>query len=598
MGADYCVEKMKVISAGEVGLTYQLTRPPERSPDNRLSNSCRICRGCGDIVVKMSANDLDLLEQYARADSEDAFAALVQRHVDLVYSVALRRVRSAQLAEEITQSVFTDLARSAGKLRQRAVAGSDSLTPWLYSVTRRTAVDAIRRESRHRLREQIAVEMQSMNATADDWAQIEPLLEDAMGALNETDRAAVLLRYFENKSLREVGEVLGASEDAAQKRVSRALERLREFFSKRGVTVGASGLAVLISVHAVQSAPAGVATAVCAAAAFAEGAISTSTSATITAGKTIAMTTLEKTIIGAALVGAVGIGVYEAHRASELRAQNQALEQRQAALAGQVRQLQSERDDATNQLARLLANSMRSQSGSNETELLSLRGEVARMRKEQSGPTAAEEQGWLDRVHQLQLWAEQNPGATIPEFQLLTKQDWLNAARSELNSKTDYRRAMSSLRHAAESKFGNMLQMAVSKYMHANNGQFPTDLSQLEPDFFSQVDEAILQRWEIVPVTTVPGVGVGSPTVMTERAPVDELLDSRLVIGPYGTASRDWLGIEVDDTLRPVYQAYAQARGGDRSNLNPSDLLSFATTQQQRTAVQKLIEQKQLISAP
>ena len=95
-------------------------------------------------------------------------------------------------------------------------------------------------------------------ATAANWTHIEPLLDEAMHALDETDRAAVLLRYFENKSLREVGAALGTSDDAAQKRVSRAVERLREFFAKRGLSVGASGLAVVISANAIQMAPAGL----------------------------------------------------------------------------------------------------------------------------------------------------------------------------------------------------------------------------------------------------------------------------------------------------------------------------------------------------
>src|SRR5438552_4883884 len=100
--------------------------------------------------------------------------------------------------------------------------------------------------------------MNTMNATATDWAQIEPLLDEAMHALDATDRAAVLLRYFENKSLREVGVTLGTSDDAAQKRVSRAVERLREFFAKRGITMGASGLGLVISANAVQAAPVGL----------------------------------------------------------------------------------------------------------------------------------------------------------------------------------------------------------------------------------------------------------------------------------------------------------------------------------------------------
>src|SRR5439155_3614661 len=112
-----------------------------------------------------------------------------------------------------------------------------------------------------------ATEMNAMNATATDWTHVEPLLDEAMHALDETDRAAVLLRYFENKSLREVGAALGASDDAAQKRVSRAVESLREFFAKRGVTVGASGLAVAISANAIQAAPVGLAATIATAAA-------------------------------------------------------------------------------------------------------------------------------------------------------------------------------------------------------------------------------------------------------------------------------------------------------------------------------------------
>src|SRR5476651_1672004 len=208
------------------------------------------------MLMKMTS-DLDLLGQFAREKSQDAFTALVNRHVNLVYSAALRQVRSPQLAEEIAQSVFADLARSGTGILP--VNEASSLAPWLYAVTRRTAIDVIRKESRRQLREQIAIEMNDMNATANEWTQIEPLLDDAMAALDETDRAAILLRYFENKNLREVGASLKISDDAAQKRVSRAVEKLGEFFSKRGVSVGAGGLAIVISANAVQSAPVGLA---------------------------------------------------------------------------------------------------------------------------------------------------------------------------------------------------------------------------------------------------------------------------------------------------------------------------------------------------
>ena len=277
----------------------------------------------------MTANDLDLLRQYGSHRAEDAFAELVRRHLGLVYSAALRQVRSPQLAEEVAQSVFTDLARDAGKLKPDTI-----LTAWLYQVTRRTAIDVVRREARRQLREQIATEMNTMNATTADWTHIEPLLDEAVSALDETDRAAVLLRYFENKSLREVGDTLGTSDDAAQKRVSRAVERLREFFAKRGVTVGVSGLVVVISANAVQTAPVGLAVTISTAAALAGSTIAT----TATATKAIAMTTPQKALIAATLIAAVGTGSYEAHQASNLRTLNQLLQQQQAPLTEQIQQ--------------------------------------------------------------------------------------------------------------------------------------------------------------------------------------------------------------------------------------------------------------------
>src|SRR6266481_6141126 len=206
------------------------------------------------MLPDMSDTDMELLARYTRQHAEDAFAELVRRHLGLVYSAALRQVRSPQLAEEVTQSAFIDLARDAARLKSDTI-----LTAWLYQVTRRTAIDVVRREARRQLREQIATEMNAVNATATDWTHIEPILDEAMHALEDGDRAAVLLRYFENKSLREVGEALGATENAAQKRVTRAIERLREFFTKRGVSIGASGLVVVVSANVVQAAPIGLA---------------------------------------------------------------------------------------------------------------------------------------------------------------------------------------------------------------------------------------------------------------------------------------------------------------------------------------------------
>jgi len=337
------------------------------------------------MLVNMTANDHDLLGQFTLEQSQDAFTALVTRHMNLVYSAALRQVRSPQLAEEVSQAVFTHLARNAAKL-----ASDTILTAWLYQVTRHTAIDVIRSEARRQAREQIAFQMSDMNDTSPGWTHIEPLLDEAMQSLDAPDRTAILLRYFENKSLREVGEALGASEDAAQKRVQRAVERLREFFLQRKVTVGAGGLAALVSANAIQAAPSGLAAAVAAGAAMASTPISTSAAVAIT--KTIAMTTLQKSLITAMLAVAVGAGLYEAREASHLREQVQTLkkqQEQQAALGHQARELRRERDRATNALAALAGEDAARKKGPNE--VLKLRGEVGRLRQEnaQLGATNA-----------------------------------------------------------------------------------------------------------------------------------------------------------------------------------------------------------------
>jgi RNA polymerase sigma factor (sigma-70 family) len=324
----------------------------------------------------MTDNDHDLLRQFTHEQSQDAFTALVNRYLNVVYSAALRQVRSPQLAEEVSQSVFIDLARHAAKLKPNTV-----LTAWLYQVTRNAAIDVVRRESRRQAREQIAFQMNEINHTSADWTDIEPLLDEAMQSLEDSDRTAVLLRYFENKSLREVGEALGASEDAAQKRVSRAVESMRGFFSKRKISVSASGLVALISANAIQAAPGGLAATLATSTVLAAGTLSSSTAIPI--AKTIAMTAIQKTIVTVALAAAVVAVVYQARQASSLRQQVQDLKQElnsQAALTRQVQELQRERDRATNALAAVSAENAAWKK--NPKDVLRLRGEVGRLRQE------------------------------------------------------------------------------------------------------------------------------------------------------------------------------------------------------------------------
>src|SRR5476649_1556615 len=196
--------------------------------------------------------DPELLRQFARTNSQDAFAELAKRHVNLVYSAALRQVNGdAHLAKDVAQMVFTDLARKANSLSRR-----ESLSGWLYTSAHFAAAKIVRGENRRRDREEKYMgEPTSETAPDTDWEKLRPTLDDAMHELKETDREAILLRYFENRQFVQVGAKLGLNENAARMRVERALEKLRDIFTKRGITT-ATALASVISANAIQLAPA------------------------------------------------------------------------------------------------------------------------------------------------------------------------------------------------------------------------------------------------------------------------------------------------------------------------------------------------------
>ena len=317
-------------------------------------------------------SDVQLLCDYAEGGNETAFRELVARHTDFVYSAALRQVDSPDIAGDLTQGVFTDLARKARLLAGKMPAGI-SLAGWLLRGMRYAALNHLRNTRRRLTNERQAMEQLIINSeSAPDWERIRPVLDEAMDSLCDEDHTAVLLRFFENKSLREVGQALGMSDDTAQKRVSRAVERLREFFSKRNVTISASGLAAVISANAVQSAPVGLAAAISSAAL--DGAAVT-TSTLIAATETITMTTIQKSLIAAALAVFAGAGIYEAHQASNFRTQVQTQ-------AHNLQQLQRERDDATNRLATVSAELARAKKI--PSEVVKLRGEVGALRQEKA----------------------------------------------------------------------------------------------------------------------------------------------------------------------------------------------------------------------
>src|SRR5213592_1926399 len=201
----------------------------------------------------MMTDDAQLLWRYTEERAEPAFGELVARHIDLIFSAALRLVGGDRhLAQDVTQSVFADLARKAGCLQRDVV-----LAGWLYRHACYTAAKVVRAERRRRIREKAAMEMNSLHDNTEPaWEQIAPVLDEAMSHLSASDRDAIVLRFLKRQDFHAVGSALGVGEDAAQKRVSRAVDKLRNFLSRRGVTLTATALGTTLATEAVVAAPA------------------------------------------------------------------------------------------------------------------------------------------------------------------------------------------------------------------------------------------------------------------------------------------------------------------------------------------------------
>ena len=204
-------------------------------------------------------DDAELLRRYAEDHSEDAFTELVHRRLGLVYSAALRRVgHDAQLAEDVAQKVFTDLARKAPSLTGRA-----SLAGWLYVSSQVAAAEIVRTERRRKARETNAHTMQTLlhdSVPTPDWHHLRPVLDEVIVTLRDQEREAIALRFFEQRSFAEVGAALRLTEEAARKRVERALEKLRAVLARRGITSTTAMLTLALGELAPNAAPFGLAT--------------------------------------------------------------------------------------------------------------------------------------------------------------------------------------------------------------------------------------------------------------------------------------------------------------------------------------------------
>jgi RNA polymerase sigma factor (sigma-70 family) len=492
----------------------------------------------------MISDDMALVREYAQSNSEQAFATLASRHVNLVYSVALRQVRDPHLAEEITQSVFIILAGKAKSLSPKTI-----LSGWLCRTARYVSANTLSIQRRRQFREQEAHMESILNKPEPGvWNQIAPLLDEALNCLGEKEHDAVVLRFFDGKELKQVGAAMGTTEDAARMRVNRGVEKLRDFFTKKGVTLSATAITGAVAANSVQAAPVGLAATITA------GALSgttITTTAVIAATKAIGMTTLQKTIITATLAAAVGTGIYEARKASNAWAEVETLKQHQA---GQIQQLARERDDATSRVAGLQEDNVRL--NRNASELLKLRGEVARLRNASkelalkdaavtAGATNANDQIDLEakalsaKAHLLKQLFEQMPERKIPELRYWGDQSLLIRANgADLETDAGISRAMSDRRQEAKELFATLLIDGLDNYTRANAGQLPTDISQLKP-YFPGEDDVILQRYQVIKTGNVSNLQSGEK-VIAEKAAVDEHYDT---LFQFGIRTWTWQGI-------------------------------------------------------
>jgi RNA polymerase sigma factor (sigma-70 family) len=322
-------------------------------------------------------DDGQLLQQYTRDRSESAFGELVARHIDLVYSVALRVAGGdSHLAQDVTQTVFLDLARKAPGLPRDAI-----LAGWLYRHAWFTAAKSVRAERRRKTREQTAMEMRALDDnTGSPWELIAPHLDEGLNQLSASDRDAIVLRFFKRQDFRVIGTALGVSEDAAQKRVSRALEKLRGVLSKRGATLTATALASALTAEAVVAAPAGLAVSVTATALA--GAATVGTGLSLTTLNTLAMTKLQIGVVGVILMAGLATPLLLQHQSlKRMREESNRLREETVSLQQQTSQM--DQLAAENQrLSNLLARAGGSQTPKPEQlgELLRLRGEATRLR--------------------------------------------------------------------------------------------------------------------------------------------------------------------------------------------------------------------------
>jgi len=311
-------------------------------------------------------SDAELLRGYTGERSEAAFSEIVRRYAGFVYSAALRQVGNSEPARDVAQTVFSHLARKAALLPPNTL-----LMGWLCHATRLASLEQLRRDNRRLQRERQAMEWhEASSEIAPAWEEVRPALDEGMASLHEQERDALLLRFFKGESLASVGAALGVSEDAAQKRVSRALEKLREFFAAKGIRTTAASLSGVMVANSVEGIPTGLAASL-SSAAMANAIVTNS----VPFPNLFTLTKMKYAILTLVLAAAIAAVEYKHLRTHQQIQQERSAANRQEQEIQTLRGVHDRLADETNELQRLRMEA---------NDVARLREEAGKLRQEQA----------------------------------------------------------------------------------------------------------------------------------------------------------------------------------------------------------------------
>jgi RNA polymerase sigma factor (sigma-70 family) len=433
-------------------------------------------------------SDAEFLRRYAEAQDEEAFTQLVQRHLPIVYSAALRLTGGdVHRAEDVSQTVFATLARKAASLRAHPM-----LTGWLYTTTHHVAARLVRAEWRRQRHEQAAqmIYGNSGDPIGADWEQIRPVIDTAMLQLTESDRTAVLLRFFENRPFAEIGSRLGLSEDTARMRVERALDALRRVLARRGIVSTAAALGITLSNQAIAAVPASLAASI---------SVAATSSATMAGSAALFMSTIIKTGAVAVALLAGSVGLILQHRSNLAAHEEIAHLRSDARLAADLRAKNIR-----------LTTDLESLAGEH-AELLRLRQEVENFNRRISQPaptkTSPMAGSWSSAAN-APILAADNMGNATPQLGMQTMYWAIHNADAETfahtlylgSAKADWDAAFASLSAAEQQQLGSPEKIIAQEFLSDSSAlKQITALQVLEIE--RQDDDNVILRVNLQDVT-------------------------------------------------------------------------------------------------